>query len=90
MDVTTRKIVYERKLPGWKCVNRCSACQKNGVFTPATQGVVDSYETTDGGWAEARPRFGCMQHPVEPLVMLRDGTVLTFSQWVGGQRGNSC
>lgn len=90
IPVEKRKLTVERHLPGWKGVNRCSQCQEDGVFTPATHGVVDSIETPDGDWKEGKARFGCFQHGVVPMIFLKEGGAVTFEQYTRGENGNPC
>jgi hypothetical protein len=70
-----RKIL---KQEGMHC---CAECLKAGQQTPATHGTTDAKQTEAGKWIETAERFGCLKHPVAPMVILIDGSQIPFEDY---------
>lgn len=47
---------------------------------PATSSCTDAHQMSDG-WKESLMRYGCEQHPVEPMIHFADGTSMTAKQY---------
>lgn len=71
-----------RELKGWSDSNVCSTCE---TPTLATHSTTDSQQQADGSFEETAPRHGCDKHPVAPMVLLLDGSKISFAQYEAKQ-----
>jgi len=58
-----------------------AACDVCG--NPATHGCTDVLQREDA-WSESEERRGCKAHPVEAMVRMLDGRVMTVREWEHG------
>ena len=73
----------ERNLKKWSEAHLCDACRSVNVRTLATHSTTDAQQTNNG-WVETAPRFGCKDHPVEPMVLLLTGAKVPYKEYFGG------
>lgn len=71
--------------------NFCEACladKDEPKRTLATHSTTDAQQLGDGSWQETRPRYGCADHKVVPVVILVDGTKVDYNKYAEQEHAN--
>jgi hypothetical protein len=68
-----------RAITSTESLHTCGTCGE-----PAAQSCTDARQIGDA-WEESAPRFGCLLHPVQPMIYFANGRAITAAEY---ERGN--